>query len=79
VHPGGGSDGAAWRAAFVVATAFVVLLLAGKAAAGGADVEGCGALAGMMVRGLTNAATSTRAEGILDRIERELGRPSGRR
>lgn len=33
----------------------------------------------MMARGLTNAATSTRAEGILDRIERELGRPSGRR
>ena len=33
----------------------------------------------MMARGLTNAATSTCAEGILDRIERELGRPSGRR
>jgi hypothetical protein len=33
----------------------------------------------MMARGLTNAATSTRAEGILDRIERELGRPSVRR
>jgi hypothetical protein len=33
----------------------------------------------MIARGLTNAATNTRAEGILDRIERELGRPSGRR
>lgn len=33
----------------------------------------------MIARGLTNAATSTRAERILDRIERELGRPSGRR
>lgn len=33
----------------------------------------------MLARGLTNAATSTRAEGILDRIERELGRPSGPR
>jgi hypothetical protein len=33
----------------------------------------------MMARRLTNAATSARAEGILDRIERELGRPSSRR
>jgi hypothetical protein len=33
----------------------------------------------MMARGLTNAATVTRVEGILDRIERELGGPSGRR
>jgi hypothetical protein len=32
----------------------------------------------MIARGLTNAATGTRAEGILDRIERELGGPSGR-
>jgi hypothetical protein len=32
----------------------------------------------MMARGLTNAATGTRAEGILDRIERELGGPSDR-
>ena len=31
----------------------------------------------IMARGLTNAATGTRAEGILDRIERELGGPSG--
>lgn len=32
----------------------------------------------MMARGMTNAATSTRAEAILDRIERELGGPSDR-
>jgi hypothetical protein len=33
----------------------------------------------MMARGLTNAATATRAEDILDRIERELGGRPGRR
>lgn len=33
----------------------------------------------MMARGMTNAATGTRAEAILDRIERELGAPPGRR
>ena len=32
----------------------------------------------MAVRGLTNAATGTRADDILDRIERERGRPSDR-